>query len=64
MFIIESSERGRLGVDKTLETVQKKGLRQIWPVASLLLFASVLGHGLSATPLSRRMTRDTAESDE
>ena len=44
--------------------VQKTGLRRIWPVVSLLLFASLLGHGLSATPLSRRMPPDTAEGEE
>ncbi len=43
--------------------VQRTGLRRIWFIASLLLFASLLGHGLSATPLSRRMPPDTVESE-
>lgn len=43
--------------------VQRTGLRRIWPVASLLLFVSLLAHGLSATPLSRRMPPDTADSE-
>lgn len=40
--------------------VQRTGLRQIWTVASLLLAASLLAHGLSATPLTERMPPDTA----
>ncbi|NEU57264.1 cation:proton antiporter [Halorussus sp. MSC15.2] len=40
--------------------VQRTGLRRIWPVVSLLVFASLLAHGLSATPLSRQMPPDTA----
>ena len=34
---------------------QQTGLTRIWPVASLLLCASLVAHGFSATPFSRRM---------
>lgn len=34
---------------------RQTGLGSIWPVASLLLCASLVAHGLSATPFSRRM---------
>ena len=34
---------------------RQTGLDSIWPVASLLLCASLVAHGLSATPFSRRM---------
>jgi len=34
---------------------RQTGLDGIWPVASLLLCASLVAHGLSATPFSRRM---------
>lgn len=54
---------GPIGVSTlfyALLAVQKTGIRQIWPIASLLLFASLLAHGLSATPISRRMPPDAA----
>jgi NhaP-type Na+/H+ or K+/H+ antiporter len=34
---------------------RQTGLDSIWPVASLLLCASLVAHGLSATPISRRI---------
>ncbi|MFC7142786.1 cation:proton antiporter [Halosimplex aquaticum] len=41
--------------------VQRTGLGRVWTVASLLLFASLLGHGLTATPASKRMPPDPAD---
>lgn len=40
---------------------QQTGLTRIWPVDSLLLCASLVAHGFSATPFSRRMV-DEKES--
>lgn len=40
--------------------VQRTGSRWIWPIASLLLVASLVAHGLSATPLARAMPPDGA----
>ncbi|NHN58721.1 MULTISPECIES: cation:proton antiporter [Halorussus] len=41
--------------------VQRTGSRRIWSIASLLIVASLLAHGLSATPLGKRMPPDPAE---
>lgn len=43
--------------------VQRTGLPRVWSVASLLLVASLLAHGLSATPLTRLMPPDTATEE-
>ena len=44
--------------------VQRTGLRRVWSIASLLIVASLLAHGLSATPLSKRMPPDEAKGSE
>ena len=38
--------------------VQQTGVRRLWPIVSLLLAASLVIHGLTATPLTRRMPPD------
>ncbi|WP_435178397.1 cation:proton antiporter domain-containing protein [Halorussus sp. AFM4] len=41
--------------------VQRTGSRRIWSIASLLIVASLVAHGLTATPLSKRLPPDPAE---
>jgi NhaP-type Na+/H+ or K+/H+ antiporter len=54
---------GSIGVSTifyVMLAVQRTGLQRLWPIVSLILFASLVAHGLSATPLSRRMPPDPA----
>lgn len=54
---------GPIGVSSlfyAMLAVQRTGLRRLWPIVSLLVFASLLAHGLTSTPFSERMPPDPA----
>lgn len=40
-----------------LLATERTGLGVVWPIASLVVFVSVIAHGVSATPLTRRFGR-------
>ncbi|MDQ3911781.1 MAG: cation:proton antiporter [Actinomycetota bacterium] len=44
-------------------SVRETGLEQVWVVGSLLICASVLAHGVSATPLTKLYGRTSGQTD-
>ncbi len=51
---------GIAAVFYSAESAHLTGIREIWTIASLVVFASILVHGISATPLIRRYGRPIA----